>query len=136
MLTFLIALSCAGFPVATAEQYWIAWEGDDFPENEGWTRYTRAGGAERSLEDGTLILDGTASTEIVDIYYIQTGVVPDPGEQFLLDWRLRVDQVEGFADPVRFSCATAKRLSTAWARASGSSLRPACFTSTRSRRPT
>jgi len=97
MIVLLVA-GCGS--VAGAEPFWIAWEADDYPENEGWERYTRAGGAERSLEDGTLILDGMASTEIVDIYYIQSSVVPAPGEQFRIDWRLRVDEVQGFADPL------------------------------------
>ncbi|MFH1746978.1 MAG: hypothetical protein ABIG44_08030 [Planctomycetota bacterium] len=98
LMIVLLVAGCAS--VADAEPFWIAWEGDTYPEEDGWERYTRAGGAERSLEDGKLMLDGMASTEIVDIYYIQTVVVPDPGEQFLLDWRLRVDEVEGFADPL------------------------------------
>jgi hypothetical protein len=105
LLIFTMALACAGFPVVTAEEYWIAYEGDDFPENEGWERYTRAGGAERSLEEGTLILDGMASWEIVDEYLIRTPVHPDPGESFLFDWRLRVDEVLGYSDPLVAVCA-------------------------------
>ena len=57
LLIFAAALSCAAASPALAEQYWIAYEGDDFPENEGWTRTISAGGAERWIEDGALVLD-------------------------------------------------------------------------------
>jgi len=99
MIVVLVA-GCAS--VAGAEPFWIAWEGNDYPENEGWERYTRAGGAERSLEDGTLILDGMADWHIVDEYFINRPLVPEPGEWFRMEWRLRVDELLGFADPAVF----------------------------------
>jgi hypothetical protein len=102
----LIVLLVAGSAsVAGAEPFWIAWEGDDFPENQGWTRYTRAGGAERSLEDGTLILDGMADWHIVDEYLVYRPLLPGPEELLRLDWRLRVDEVLGYFDPLVAVCA-------------------------------
>jgi len=83
-----IAVSQAG-----ADQFWYTYEGNDYPEIEGpWIRYTRAGGAQRSLQDGSLILDSLADWHIVDEYYITTPLVLDPGESLEVDWRLRVDQ--------------------------------------------
>ena len=44
------------FPAA-AEPFWIAYEGNDYPEHEGWERVTIGGAAQRQLDDGGLILD-------------------------------------------------------------------------------
>jgi len=38
MLMFLAAVSYATAGIATAEPYWITYEGNDLPENEGWNR--------------------------------------------------------------------------------------------------
>jgi hypothetical protein len=86
--------------VAMAEPYGVTWEGDTYPEQDGWKRTVRGGGAERSFVDGSLVLDGLASTDIVDDYYMLRTVYPDPGEGFVMEWRLRVDDVQGYADPV------------------------------------
>ena len=32
---------------ARGSPYWIAYEGNDFPESEGWERHAYGGGAER-----------------------------------------------------------------------------------------
>jgi len=103
LMIVLLVAACAS--VAGAEPFWVAWEGDDYPENEGWTRYTRAGGAERSLEDGTLILDGMADWHIVDEYLVYRPLLPGPEELLRLDWRLRVDEVLGYFDPLVAVCA-------------------------------
>lgn len=100
LLMFLAALACASFSAANAEQYWIAYEGDDFPENEGWTRSTMAGGAERWIEDGTLVLDGRADIAIGDSYSMHRPIDPEPGELFIVRLRLRVDELSsGHSDP-------------------------------------
>jgi len=78
--------------VVNAEQYWIAYEGNDFPENEGWTRHTYAGGAERWLEDGSLAIDTTGDLEITDWYSHSDIRGPGLGETFVAEWRLRVDE--------------------------------------------
>jgi hypothetical protein len=81
---------------AGAAPYWVAWEGNDFPENEGWERGhfgDNGPTAERSLTDGIMTLDGRASIDIVDGYVRQRQINPGPGEVFLVQWRLRVDDV-------------------------------------------
>ncbi len=106
MKKLMIVLLVAGcVSVVGAEPFWIAWEGDDYPENQGWERYTRVGGAERSLENGALTLDSMADFYIVDEYLIYRPLVPGPGEWFRMEWRLRVDEVLGFTDPMVLVCA-------------------------------
>jgi hypothetical protein len=92
-LMFLAVLLYATVPLATADQYWVAWEGDDFPENEGWERTISDGGAQRSLDAGTLVLDSLHSVTIVDFYTIERTINPDPGELFVLEWSLRVEEI-------------------------------------------
>ncbi len=97
----LVALAAA--TAARASPYWIEYEpaGGLFPEEEGWTRLTNFGGAERSLEDGWLVLDGRADPRIQDAYRMQRpGTLdPDLGEQFVAAWRLQVDSVSAYYDP-------------------------------------
>jgi len=77
--------------------YWIGYEADDFPENVGWMRVygdengPQQGGAERTLEDGVLTLDGLRNDQIFDFYEIQRSIDPGPGEMFLAEWRVLVD---------------------------------------------
>ena len=83
---------------ALAAPYWVAWEGDDFPENEGWERgHFGADGpqAERTLNNGVMTLDGLASIEIIDGYLMERPLDPGPGEEFVAQWRLRVNEVNG-----------------------------------------
>ena len=95
-LTFLAGLALVAVSTATAEPYWITYEGNDYPENEGWTRAYRnedgwnLGGAERSVENGVLTLDTRRSDMICDYYGILRQVDPDPGEIFVAEWRLNV----------------------------------------------
>jgi hypothetical protein len=102
LLIFVAALSCAAACPALAEQYWIAYEGDDFPENEGWTRVycdsngvPGQGGAVRTIEDGALVLDSLESVMIVDFYEVTRAMDPDAGEVFVMGWRARFDEVFG-----------------------------------------
>jgi hypothetical protein len=101
-VTMMLAL---GAGVAGADPYWVTYEATDFPENEGWIRHAYGGGDERYLGDGTLVLDGLASTDISDFYRWYMPSEPGPGEVFRMDWRLRVDSVLLHDDPavsVRF----------------------------------
>ena len=91
-----ISTLCAFTASATAEQYWIAYEGNDFPENEGWERHTYGGGAERWLEDGVLVIDTTADLDISEAYIHSDMRWPGPGETFIAEWRLLVDESLGF----------------------------------------
>jgi hypothetical protein len=85
---------------AGADEYWIAYEGNDFPENEGWTRNTQAGGAQRWLEDGALVIDSTADLRITDSYRQEDIRRPEPGELFVAEWRMRVDEFVRYYDAV------------------------------------
>jgi hypothetical protein len=100
LLMFLAALSCAVACPAIGERYWIAYEGNDFPESEGWTRNYGAGGADRWIEDGTLVLDGRDDMMIYDSYTMLRAIDPDPGELFIMRVRLKVDELSfGYDDP-------------------------------------
>jgi len=90
----LAVLSCgAGLRAG----YWVAYEADDFPENLSWLRVygdengPQQGGAERTLEDGVLTLDGLRNDQIFDFYEMQRSIDPGPGEMFLAEWRVLVD---------------------------------------------
>jgi hypothetical protein len=101
LLIFIAALSCAGFSAANAEQYWIAYEGDDFPENVGWERHWGVhvppgdpnSVPERSIEDGVFVLDTTSDIWLNDYYEIDRAIDPGPGELFVAEWRVAVDEL-------------------------------------------
>ena len=98
----LAALLAALAPnAALGNQYWVAYEGNDYPENEGWQRIWYYTPAERSLEDGCLVLDMRDDPFMVEFYDWPTGghVDPDPGELLVMQWRLRVDEVDGYSGP-------------------------------------
>ena len=96
----LLFAACT-IPPSLGEPYWIAYEGDVFPENCGWHRRTMGGGAERYIEDGVFVLDSRPSTPSIDYYKIEFNGALDPGEGewFHACWRLRVDDLIGPADP-------------------------------------
>jgi hypothetical protein len=98
MIALLVG-SLAG--VGFAEPYWIAYEGDDFPENDGWTRVHGDIAAERWIDEGKLFIDSRADVAIYD--YVEMtfdgNLDPGPGELFVMRWRLKVDEEEGFYDP-------------------------------------
>jgi hypothetical protein len=93
----LLAGLAAGAGLATP--YWVACEGDDFPENQGWTRIHGAIPATRSLADGSLVIDSRADETIFDYYRLTLAhpLDPAPGEMFRMRWRLKVHDV-GFYD--------------------------------------
>jgi hypothetical protein len=99
IVCFVVVLAF-GLAAASADEYWVAYEGNDFPENEGWTRTYGAGGADRWIEDGALVLDGRADSGIYDSYSMLRSLDPGTDEMFIMRWRLRVDQVPaGHSDP-------------------------------------
>jgi hypothetical protein len=103
---YMLVLSCvtAATPPAAANLYWIAYEGNDFPENEGWVRNfgdengPLQGGAVRTITDGVLELDGLRHDQIFDFYMMDRPLDPDPGELFLVQWRLHVVETPGLPD--------------------------------------
>ena len=93
-------------PPACAEPYWIAWEGDALPEEQGWERnwgdwegQYHGDGAIRTLEDGVMTMDSLYDPGVFDLAVLERPFNPDPGELFVIEWRLRVDQVTGPGDP-------------------------------------
>ena len=89
---------------AGAEPYWLTYEGNDLPENEGWTRYWgnqddeyQGDGAIRTLEDGVLTIDTLHDPWIYDYNWIDRPgeFDPEPGELLVMEWRLEVDEVGG-----------------------------------------
>jgi hypothetical protein len=90
MLTFVCAVLGGWSSTAGAEPYWVAYEGNDFPENEGWTRITYYGEANRRIEDGVLVIDSLHDRHIEDLVEMRRWMDPDPGELFVAEWRLMV----------------------------------------------
>ena len=93
---------------AAADEYWIAYEGNDLPEDVGWKRRwgNRDGpfkgeGARRSIEDGLLVMDSLYDNSVTDYGRFERPGQLDPeiDELFVLEWRLFVDQVIGREDP-------------------------------------
>lgn len=96
-LPLAVALLFAATIPAVAAPYWVAYEGEDFPENQGWVRNygneigPGVGGAERSLENGILTIDSLRNGWVYDFYRRDLVVDPGPGETFVAEWRVRVD---------------------------------------------
>jgi hypothetical protein len=100
MLTFVVATLGVLVAQAGADEYWITYEGTDFPENEGWWRVYSGGGAERWIEDGMLVLDGLADLGIDDLYgYNQYPIDPGPAELFVAEFRFAIDEIISGPDP-------------------------------------
>ena len=99
LMSVAVGLLLATAPV-WAEPYWYAYEGVDFPENEGWIRYASDPPAERWLEDGNLFIDSRGIVGSTDNYtvYFDSGVVPGPGETFIMRWGLTVEETTSW-DP-------------------------------------
>ena len=95
ILLLPMLLSAAAAP-ALGVPYWVSYEGNDYPENEGWERSfsdengVGQGGSERSLDGGVLTLDSMRDPQISDNYRVSRQINPDPGELFVAEWRLRV----------------------------------------------
>jgi hypothetical protein len=104
----LISTLCAFTATATAEPYWIAYEGNDLPENKGWNRRwgnwegPQQGEASRTVENGILTMDSLDDDGVYDFAYLELPgqIDPGPGELFVMQWRLKVDEViGGWFDP-------------------------------------
>jgi len=100
-----VALLVAIVPsTVLAEPYWIAYEGNEYPEDVGWRRTygdengPYAGGAQRSLAGGVFTLDSMRHDQIVDFYRIERLINPGMGEVFRAEWRVHVDPVSDADD--------------------------------------
>jgi hypothetical protein len=106
ILRFAIGLALVASS-ASAEPYWIAYEGNDFPENVGWDRHWGVHGPpgdpnsvpQRSIEDGVFVLDTTSDIWMYDYYQIHRAIDPEPGELFVAEWRVAVDDLLVYWDP-------------------------------------
>ena len=93
VLALFVSASALGTP------YWVAWEGDDFPESQGWTRHWgnwsgpyQGSGAQRTLQNGVLTYDSRYDGGVYDYSAIRRAVDPAPGELFVVEWRLLAEQ--------------------------------------------
>ena len=99
-----IAVMVVAAGVATADQYWIAYEGNDFPENEGWERgygdgnYPPEDEPDRWLENGVLVIDTSRDPQLWEYYCMRPITDPQPGELFVAEWRVRLDLHSGSWD--------------------------------------
>jgi hypothetical protein len=100
VLTFALAMALP----ASAETYWLRYEGDDFPENCGWTRIWNQPYADRWIEDGALVIDASADRHTCEWYeYYTDGMlwpvppveVGHPGSCFFIQWRAKTEEVSG-----------------------------------------
>jgi hypothetical protein len=98
----ILALLAAGLCacLVQAEPFWISYDAacGQFPEEVGWTRHTHEGGAVRSISDGVLTLDSTASSMIWDYYGMDRSIAPGPGETFAAEWRVCVAEQSGYGE--------------------------------------
>ena len=104
LLMFSVAALLAMSSSALGEPYWITYEGNDLPENEGWNRswgnddgQYHGDGAYRTVENGILTMDSLYDLRVYDYaYLVLPGQVdPEPGEAFVAEWRLKVDDTIG-----------------------------------------
>ncbi len=88
----------AGF--AHAEPWTVTWDGNDYPENEGWYRDLWGPPDIRTLNaDGTMTLDTRITPQLWDTYLMWRPLNPGPGETFFLSFRVCVSEVNGYYDP-------------------------------------
>jgi len=103
LLLFTLAALGVLTSTARAEPYWIAYEGNDFPENEGWERHwgnrqgSHQGGAIRTIDDGVLTLDTLYDEGAYDFakLVLPGRFTPGLAETFLVEWRVLVDETLG-----------------------------------------
>jgi len=101
-----VVVAALGVLVSTAgaDEYWLTYEGNDLPENEGWNRSWgnddgehHGDGAYRTVEDGILTMDSLYDLRVYDYAYryLYGEVDPNPGELFIAEWRMRVEENVG-----------------------------------------
>lgn len=99
----LVSTLCAFTASATAEPYWITYEGNDLPENEGWERMWgdehpyEGDGAIRTVADGILTYDSRFDTGVYDYAFVERPGQTDPGpaELFIMEWRALIEEEVG-----------------------------------------
>jgi len=108
---------------AGADEYWLTYEGNDLPENEGWERHwgndegaQEGDGAIRTLEGGILTMDSLYDLRVYDYacHYLYGEVDPDPGELFVAECRVKIDQAIGDMYDSTFSICSDDRMQLAF----------------------
>ena len=90
-LTVCLMLLAVGSLAVSAEEFYLRYDANDFPENEGWERqFSDPGGQiEREIDSGIFRLDTRASTSLYDFYAIQSPTFDLlPGEELRVSWRM------------------------------------------------
>jgi hypothetical protein len=106
MRTLCCVLAVLGVVVwpAGAAEYWITYEGNDLPEDEGWQRNWgddygahHGTGAVRTLADGVLTMDSLYDLRVYDYAcrYLYGEVDPERGELFIAECRVKIDEATG-----------------------------------------
>jgi hypothetical protein len=97
----LISLALAAL-ACPAGAYYISWEGDCLPEEAGWTRVWgdwtgpyHGTGAVRTIADGVMTMDSLYDDGVYDFAQINAELNPAPGELFVAEWRLAIDELVG-----------------------------------------
>lgn len=82
--------------------YFVEWDGTCLPEDAGWTRdwgdwsgHYHGSGAVRTIAEGVMTMDSLYDSGIADYALMHRAFNPEPGELFVVEWRLAVDQVVG-----------------------------------------
>lgn len=105
-LTIIACLPAVGMavtllltPVGLAEPYQVAYEGDVFPEQDGWDRFTSNGGVDRLIV-GSVFRLSSNDFMTADQYdmFMNNQLNAGPDEVFYVEWRLRLCPDPGLAD--------------------------------------
>ncbi|MBN2446631.1 MAG: hypothetical protein JXO22_07895 [Phycisphaerae bacterium] len=104
LITCLVAMTNAP---ANAAPYWVTYDGNDFPENEGWTHTEGEPPALRWIEDGMLVIDSRADNNTTDgnSAPLPDSMDPEEGETFIARWRMRILEVALYEDPGVYVCS-------------------------------
>lgn len=82
-----------GVASAAADPFFARYDANEvYPEDAGWSRfrYDPSGLQRRTLNEGILTLDDTASDQIYDFYSMRDSALSlGPGEQLLVTWRMQ-----------------------------------------------
>ena len=98
----LMAGVLLGAVPAWASPWCVDYEGDAFPEDQGWTRVHGSIPGERWIDNGVLFIQKQPNPPTYEFYEMTFDHPVDPQgpqETFLLRWRLKVDDVIGLDDP-------------------------------------
>ncbi len=93
----LLSVLVIGMAHATADPFWVAYEGNDYPEDVGWTRQwgdadgLYHGGALRSLNNGLFTSYALHDPSVYDFQYQDVQIAIAPDEWFVATWRTLVD---------------------------------------------